>query len=111
MYRLLLIDQDCTHAERVATRLRHRGLAVMIAEGTEEAAYSLSHRVPAYELVVVIASGLPDAWLTTLRKLVRASRQQWTGPGPSFRFASKLKCAPQIRLRIERLGARYVRER
>ena len=38
MYRLLLIDQDATHAERLATRLRQRGLEVLIAESIDEAA-------------------------------------------------------------------------
>jgi ActR/RegA family two-component response regulator len=111
MHRLLLIDHDRTHAERLAARLRQRGLVVMIAEGIEEAAHRLDQRIPAYDLVVVIAAGLPDAWLGMLRNLVRASRQHSTGPRPFFLFVSQSKCNPRIRLRIERLGARYVRER
>ena len=111
MYRLLLIDHNASHAEHLAARLRQSGLAVMITERIEEAARSLNQRIPPYELVVVIASGLPDEWVEILRKLVRASRQRCTGPHPFFLFVSRLKCNPHMRLRIERLGVRYVRER
>ena len=110
MYRLLLIDHDRTHADRLATHLRQRSLVVTIAEHIEEAARSLNQRIPTYELVVVIACGPPDAWLAMLRKIVRASRQRCNGLRPLFLFVSPLKCNPRIRLRIERLGARYVRE-
>jgi hypothetical protein len=111
MFRLLLIDHNPSHAERLAARLRQSGLAVTITERIEEASRSLNQRIPTYELVVVIASGLPDEWVGILRKLVRASRLRCTGPRPFFLFASRLKCNSRTRLRIERLGARYVRER
>ena len=75
MYRLLLIDQDAIHAERLAKVLRQRGLTVVIAEGFEEAARRLRQRVPTDELVVVVESGVSEEWPEMLRKLVHASRQ------------------------------------
>lgn len=111
MYRLLLIDQDAIHAERLASYLRERGLVVLITESTEEAALRLQQRVPSYELVVVVALEMSEQWLGILRKLMQACRQFSVCHGPLFLFASRRKCAPYLRLRIERLGARYVRER
>jgi CheY-like chemotaxis protein len=111
MYRLLLIDQDAIHAERLATCLRERGLAVMIAESVEESVRQLQQRLPSYELVVVVASGMPEQWLAILRRLVGACRQCSMCQGPLFLVASSRKCPPHLRLRIEHLGARYVRER
>jgi len=109
MYRLLLIDQDATHAERLATCLRQRGLAVLIAESIEAAALRLQQRVPSYELVVVVALEPSEQWPGIIRKLVRACRQLSVCQGPLFLFVSRRKCSPDFRLRIERLGARYVR--
>jgi ActR/RegA family two-component response regulator len=111
MYRLLLIDQDSMHAERLATCLREHGLGVLIAESIEEAARRLQQRLPSFELVVVVTSGMTEQWLVALRRLVEASRQYSMCRGPLFLFASRRKCSPNLRLRIERLGARYVRGR
>jgi DNA-binding response OmpR family regulator len=109
MYRLLLIDQDATHAERLAICLRERGIEVMIAESIEEAAQRLQQRLPPYELVVVVASRTPE--LAILRRLVGACRQYSMCRGPLFLVASRRKGSPYLRLRIERIGARYVCER
>jgi response regulator RpfG family c-di-GMP phosphodiesterase len=111
MYRLLLIDQDATHTERLATCLRQRGLAVLIAESIDEAAWKLQQRVPSCELVVVVASEMSELWPGILRKLTRACRPSSMCQGPLFLFVARRKCSPNLRLRIERLGARYVRGR
>lgn len=109
MYRLLLIDQDAIHAGRLATCLRERGLAVVIAQSIEEAARRLQQRVPSCELVVVVASEMLEQWPGILRKLVRACRQLAMCQGPLFLFVARRKCSPHFTLRIERLGVRYVR--
>jgi ActR/RegA family two-component response regulator len=111
MYRLLLIDQDSMHAERLATCLRERGLGVLIAESIEEAARRLQQRLPSFELVVVVTSGMTEQWLVALRRLVEASRQYSMCQGPLFLFVARRKCSPNLRLQIERLGARYVHGR
>jgi CheY-like chemotaxis protein len=110
MYRLLLIDQDSIHAERLAICLRERGLAVVIAESIEESARRLQQRLPPYELVILVASCIPEQWLAILRRLVAACREQSLCQGPLFLFASRRNCSPHLRLQIERLGVRYVRE-
>jgi len=111
MYRLLLIDQNPIHAERLTSYLRCRGLAVTTAASIEEAAGELQRRTLFYALVVVVASGLPEHWLTVLRRLKRACRRSLLFHRPLFLFVSNRKCNPHLRLRIERMGARYVRER
>jgi ActR/RegA family two-component response regulator len=110
MYRVLLVDQDANHAERLASRLRQHGLAVSIAEGIPEARRCLQRRIPPFELVLVVASEMPDRWLGVLRALVQASRQSCMCLGPLFLFVTPTKCNPHMRLRIEHLGARYVHE-
>ena len=111
MYRLILIDQDEFHAERLAMFLRRRGLVVTTTASIEQAASGLERRMLSYELVVVIASGPPEPWLAILRKLKRACTPSYLFHRPLFLFVSSRKCNPHVRLRIERLGARYVRER
>lgn len=111
MYRALLVDQDMNHAERLASRLRQHGLVVSIADNVPAAELRLRQRIPTCDLVLVAASGTPDQWLDTLRILVQASRQPCLSFGPLFLLAAHQKCNPHLRLRIERLGARYACER
>lgn len=110
MHRVLLVDQDSDHAERLAGHLRQHGLSVLIAESIPEAIYRLQQRIPSCELVLIATSGMPDPWLGALRSLVHASRQSCMCLGPLFLFISSVKCNPHVQLRIERLGARYVHE-
>lgn len=111
MYRLLLIDHDTIHAERLAARLRQRGLVVTIVTSVEEAANRLQMRTLLYELVVIVGSGLPEGWLRILRRVKRACRPLYLLHRPLFLFVSNRKCNPHLRLRIERQGARYIQER
>jgi CheY-like chemotaxis protein len=111
MYRLLLIDPNTTDAERLAAYLRRRGLAVTTKASIEEAVSELWRRTLSYQLVVVIAPGLPEHWLAVLRRLKWSCRRSYLFHSPLFLFVSNRKCNPHLRLRIERMGARYVRER
>jgi CheY-like chemotaxis protein len=109
MHRVLLVDQDAVHAERLASRLRQHGLVVLIPKSIPEATRRLKQRLPSCELVLVAALGIPDYWLAVLHSLVQASQQSCMCPGPLFLFVSNVKCTPHVRLRVEHLGARYVR--
>ena len=110
MYRLLLIDQNPIHAKRLTAYLCRRGLAVTTTASVEEAASELQRRTLSYALVVVIASGLPEQWLAVLQRLKRACRRSLLFHRALFLFVSNRKCNPHLRLRIERMGARYVRQ-
>jgi len=109
MYRVLLIDQDPDHAERLASRLRQHGLTDVIAASIPEAARRLQHRIPVCDLVLVAAAEISDQWLDTLRTLIDSSRQSLLSLGPLFLFTTRQECSPRLRLRIEHLGARYAR--
>jgi ActR/RegA family two-component response regulator len=108
MYRVLLVDQDTNHAERLALCLRQRGLAVSIADSIPESARLLRQRIPVCDLVLVAVAEMSDRWLDTLLSLIEASRQLHFSLGPLFLLASRQNCNPHFRLRIERLGVRYV---
>jgi len=110
MYRLLLIDQNPLRAERLTEYLRRRSLDVTTTASIEEAVDELQRRTLSYELVFVIASGLPEHWLAVLKRLKRACRRSVLFHRPLFLFVSNRKCNPQLRLRIERMGVRYVRQ-
>jgi ActR/RegA family two-component response regulator len=107
MYRLLLIDGNAVRAERLATCFRRRRLLVTIAASLEDAMCSLRRKLPAYEIVVLVAPGKAEQGLAILRKLKHACRQTWLFHRPLFLFVSGQKCNPHLRLRIERMGARY----
>ena len=111
MYRLLLIDQDPKHAERLAVYLRRRSLVVTTTASIEQGEKSLRHSIPDFDLVVLVVPGLPEQGLAILRKLRMACGRSYFYRRPLFLFVSVQKCSPRLRLRIERLGARYVRER
>lgn len=108
MNRVLLVDQDANHAEHLAMRLRQHGLAVVIVLSIAAAVQQLEQRIPAFE-VVILAAEAPDRGIRALATLIASSRQSLFTSGPSFLFASRQRCSPQVRLRIERLGARHVR--
>ena len=109
MYRLLLIDPDAAHAEQLTAYLCRRGLAVTTTASIQVAAEELRRRTLRYHFVVVIPSGLPEHWLTVLRRLRRACRSTHLFHRPLFLFVSNRRCHPRLRLQIERMGARYVR--
>lgn len=110
MYRVLLIDEDPNHAERLALRLRERGLVVLVTSGIPEAARQLSQRIPVFEIVIMAVEGPSERWLGLLRSLIEAARQSCITAAPLFLLASRRKHLPHIRLRIEHLGARYAHE-
>ena len=111
MYRLLLIDPDPIHAKRLTAYLCRRGLAVTTMGSIEVATEELRRRTLCNHFVVIIPSGLPEHWLAILRRLKRACRSTYLFHRPLFLFVSNQKCNPCLRLRIERMGVRYVRPR
>jgi DNA-binding response OmpR family regulator len=111
MYRLLLMDDDEIHAERLAVAIRERGLSVIIADSSEEAERRLRQRLPSFELLVIVALGTPEQSLAILGRVLKACRPYSMCQGPLILFVSRRKWSSHLRLRIERLGARYVRER
>lgn len=107
MDRVLLIDENANHAERLAQRLRQRGLAVHIVSSIPEGSQILKQRISLFDIVLMAIETKPENWIDSLRLLVESSLQLNHSTRPLFLFASQQMCIPRTRLRIEDIGACY----
>ena len=108
--RLLLIDRDERHAERLTARLRSCGRDVEICTEHRRAITELRRYGDEYEGVIVDISDAVTPWFAMLQKLLEACRRLDGRPSPQFLCVSRTKKAPEFVLRLERMGARYVCE-
>lgn len=110
MPRVLLIDEDTTHAEEFGRRLAERGLTVIRAEGSGAAIAQLRNREYLCDLVILCMAHRSRPWLEVLRDLQHAGRQAGFREMPLFLCVSRLQLGIDFQLQIERMGARYVFE-
>jgi DNA-binding response OmpR family regulator len=110
MNRVLLIDDDGAHAERVGTILAQRGITVIRASDAGDAVKTLRTDPHVCEIVILVIAELSRPWLTILRNLQEAARQRAFLEGPLFLCLSKRELGVEFQLRIERMGARYACE-
>ena len=111
MYRALIVDADSAHADKLATLLQLHKLLVVRAATQEQAQRSLQHAANGYVLVIVTISDNWSPWPRTIEKLQNACRSLNEGSTPLFLCIATAELRPDVILRIERTGARYVRER
>jgi ActR/RegA family two-component response regulator len=109
MRRVLLIDRSDGTAEELKTAMLRRGFKVRAEDQRLRAAQLLRQPVPEWEFVVIVARSSREDDVTLLRELVVASQQFQQSDAPQFIFASSLRCISSLRIRIAKLGARYVR--
>lgn len=109
MRRVLLFDRSDGTAEALKTALLRRGFEVRAEDQRWRAAQLLRQPLPEWEFVVIVARSLGEDNVTLLRDLVAASQQFHQSGVPEFIFASCVRCASSLRVRIAKLGARYVR--
>jgi len=109
--RLLLIDNDQGHAERICGQLRFRAFEVDVYRDPERARTRLRRASTKYEVVIVNVSDTAMPWFKTLLKLQEACFQLGSYPSPLFLCTSSIKQSSEFELQIERMGARYVVER
>jgi len=109
MRRVLLIDRSRENAVTLKTVLHHHGFEVHIEDRRWLAVQELRQPVPLWEFVVVVAGASSETDLAFLRELIAASQQFQQSGLPEFVFATRSRCTPAVRMRIVRLGARYVR--
>jgi hypothetical protein len=110
MPRILLVDNDQGHAERVCGRLRFHALEVDVCCDRQRAVTRLRRASADYEVVILNASNIEIPCFNILARLQEACFQSGRYPAPLFLCTSSTKRSPEFELRIERLGARYVYE-
>lgn len=108
--RILLIDDDGPHAQRLIEHLCAPGLSVELCLAVPQATSRLKRRDAHYALVIVNVSDASQSWLGALHTLDEASRQSGVGAGPLFLCVSTVKQRALFRLQIERMGGRLVYE-
>ena len=110
MTTVLLIDDNADHAEHLGLPLAQRGLSVVRAADFGDAIGKLRNRALIYDLVILIMADRSRPWLTFLRNLQQAGRQEAFFEVPLFLCVSRLHLGPEFQLQIERTGARYAFE-
>jgi DNA-binding response OmpR family regulator len=110
MPRVLLIDSDQQHAERVREQLGFHAVEVEVIPDPRQAVAQLKRDSADYAVVILNVSSAALPWADTLAKLQESCLQPGAYPPPLFLCTSDTKRPPEFELRIERMGARYVYE-
>jgi hypothetical protein len=110
LLRVLLVDHDQGHAERICQCLRFHALEVDVCPDPERAITRLRRESANYEVVILNVSEIFWPWLKTLARLQGVCLQSRAYPSPLFLCTSSTKRSPEFELRVERMGARYVFE-
>jgi CheY-like chemotaxis protein len=110
MTRVLLIDDDAAHAERVGATLAQRRLTVTRVAEIGEAIKRLQTQARTWEIVVLVFGDHSRPWFSVLHNLQEAAWQGALPEVPLFLCVSKRDLGTGFELRIERMGARYACE-
>jgi ActR/RegA family two-component response regulator len=108
MARIMLVDSDEIHAKTVASALGRRGHQLIVYADTREALHLLSKEPMHFAVVILNFSNRPEDWdsLNKLRKLTLMRV-----PRLGILCLSRSQWGTDVRLRVERKGARLVYER
>jgi len=110
MPRLLLLHFVHEPAsQELANAIRAFRFEVDIASTPGLALQKVRQGNAAFDLVLLIGRAEAEGDLKAIRELVLTYRRLNHCAIPSFLFVSCTKLDPQLRLRIERMGVRYVR--
>jgi|SRR5579859_137310 len=109
--KVLLIDHDGPHAQRLIEDLCGRGLSVELCGAVPQATIRLKRPDAEYELVIVNVSDASQGWLRALHTLDEASRRPGLAAGPRFLCVSTVNHGPHFRFQVEQIGGRFVYER
>ena len=111
MHRALIIDNDTDHADGLRELLRRHSCEADRAADSEQAVMRLRCYAERYELVILTIADNRSPWWRILEKLrdVCQCSERWSAP--LFLCIGRIELRPEFILRLERLGARYVRER
>jgi len=105
MARILLIDTNQFHANRLTAELQHHNHRVAAAS-PEEIRGDLTRILPQFDVVVVnVTADRQSAW-DLLANICQGAA--WLDSGPRVLAVSSVYRGPEARLRAERSGARLV---
>jgi CheY-like chemotaxis protein len=110
MTRVLLVDDDRDHTERIGRELSLRGLTVIYAADAEEATKKLRENASVCDLVILCVADRARPWLSFLKAMQEACWQVGFLEFPLFLCVSRIELGHEFQLRVERMGARFVCE-
>jgi hypothetical protein len=110
LYRVLIIDNDAAHANWLRELLRPHNLLVDRVNNPEQGVEKLRRYEDGYMVVILTISDSWSPWRRILEKLQGTCRRSNGWSDPLFLCVGRTHLRPESILRIERLGARYVRE-
>jgi DNA-binding NtrC family response regulator len=107
MARIILIDSDESHAKTVASALARRDHQLTVYANARDLFRRLSDEHIQFTVVILNFSNRPEDWdsLDKLRKLTLMCV-----PRPGILCLSRSKWGTDVRLQVERKGARLVYE-
>jgi hypothetical protein len=108
--RILLVDNDESHARRHLEDLAGRGLHVDLFSTMQAAISRLRMCACAYEVVVVNVSDPAQPWLRRLEMLQEAAFQSAAPVGPFLLCVSNVKRDLLFKLQIQLMGGELVYE-
>ena len=108
MARIILIDSDEIHAKKVASEIERRNHQLTVYANSRDLFRHLANEQIQFTVVVLNFYNRPEDWelLDKLRKLSLTRV-----PRPGILCVSRSKWGTDVRLRVERKGARLVHER
>ena len=110
MPKVLLVDADQIHAERIRKSLVTRAYEVDVYLDPNQATTWLQQANTDYEVVILNVSNALPPWIAILAKLQAACFRLEVYSSPFFLCTSNTKRSIEFELRLERMGARYVYE-
>lgn len=104
--RILLVVADQIRSQHLQQHLETIGLAVEISEDVRDAVSRLRVNGSRYDLVIVDVTNQAKPWERLMHYLQEAACQLHHQLAPLFLCVSRSRISPQLRLALERKGAR-----
>lgn len=110
MIRVLLIDDDQGHAQRLMREMCHRGVMAIEAVTVRDGAKRLKFQSTGIDIVILVISDPSQPWLEILSRLQESCWQASIGELPVLLCVIHTRLRPELLIQVENLGARHVIE-
>ena len=104
--KILIIDNDDNHAQRLTQRLQGRSLILETCQAVRDALRKLGQQADLYELVIINITDSSRPWERIVQDLQEAAAMSKRQQGPSYLCVSRFRKPLLIQLMLERKGAR-----